>query len=143
MTALIESVLTTHQPTRRMPTRIVIGTSMFQIAFITAAATIMHAVFNNTVDVVLALVLLSGGVIGAEFGAQTSQRLGAEQLRLLLGLLVLFVSLRLAFDLVVAPREPYSLLRLTSLPAIRSAETPAGAWPWYANLALRSPRATA
>lgn len=106
----------------RMPTRIVIGTSMFQIAFITAAATIMHAAYNQTVDVVLALVLLTGGVVGAEFGAQTSQRLGAEQLRLLLGLLVLFVSLRLAVDLILPPRDPYTLRRLVEAPLARHAD---------------------
>lgn len=93
----------------RMPTRIVIGTSMFQIACVTAAATIMHAYLNQTVDAVLALVLLSGGVIGAEFGARVGQKIGAEQLRLLLGLLVLLVALRLAVDLLVAPQDAYSL----------------------------------
>jgi uncharacterized membrane protein YfcA len=93
----------------RMPTRIVIGTSVFQIAFVTALATMLHATLNQTVDVVLALILLSGGVIGAEFGARTGQKLGAEQLRLLLGLIVLGVSLRLAFDLLIPPREVFSL----------------------------------
>ncbi len=93
----------------RMPTRIVIGTSMFQIACVTAAATIMHATLNHTVDAVLALVLLSGGVIGAEFGGRASQKLAAEQLRLLLGVLVLLVALRLAFDLLIAPQDAYSL----------------------------------
>jgi uncharacterized protein len=93
----------------RMPTRMVIGTSMFQIACVTAATTIMHAYLNHTVDAVLALVLLSGGVIGAEFGARTGQKLAAEQLRLLLGVLVLLVALRLAFDLLIAPNDTYSL----------------------------------
>ena len=93
----------------RMPTRIVIGTSIFQIAFLTALTTLLHATLNQTVDVVLAMLLLSGGVIGAEFGARTGQKLGAEQLRLLLGIIVLVVALRLGFDLLIAPREVYSL----------------------------------
>ena len=93
----------------RMPTRIVIGTSMVQIACVTAATTIMHAYLNHTVNAVLALVLLCGGVIGAEFGTRVGQKIGAEQLRLLLGLLVLLVALRLAVDLLIAPQDIYSL----------------------------------
>ena len=93
----------------RMPTRTVIGTSMFQIAFVTAITTVMHAILNQTVDSLLALILLSGGVVGAEFGARSGQRLGAEQLRLLLGLIVLFVALRLGFDLLIPPKEAFSL----------------------------------
>ena len=93
----------------RMPTRIVIGTSMLQIAFVTAVTTLMHAMLNQTVDALLALLLMTGGVIGAEFGARTGQRLGAEQLRLLLGLIVLFVGLRLGLDLLIAPKDVFSL----------------------------------
>jgi uncharacterized protein len=93
----------------RMPTRTVIGTSMLQIAVVTALTTLMHATFNQTVDALLALLLLTGGVVGAEFGGRTGQRMGAEQLRLLLGLIVLLVGLRLAFDLIVTPKDGFSL----------------------------------
>jgi uncharacterized membrane protein YfcA len=74
-----------------------------------AWATIMHATTNHLVDAVLALILMTGGVIGAQFGARAGQRIRAEQLRLLLGILVLMVGLRFAFDLVVKPHELFSL----------------------------------
>lgn len=93
----------------RMPTNVVIGTSTFQIIFITAIVTIMHAVTNQTVDVVLAALLMVGGVIGGQFGAQAGQRLRGEQLRALLALLVLAVCARLLLDLLVAPPDLYTL----------------------------------
>lgn len=93
----------------RMPTKLVIGTSVFQIAFVTAIATILHATQNKTVDVMLAMLLMSGGVIGAEFGARTGQKLAGEQLRALLAILVLAVSARLAYELMVPPRELFSV----------------------------------
>lgn len=93
----------------RMPTAVVVGTSLFQIVFVAAFGTIMHAVQNNTVDVVLALLLIMGGVIGAQFGSAAGQRLRGEQLRVLLALLVLSVAVRLAYDLVETPAHVYTL----------------------------------
>ncbi len=92
-----------------MPTNVVIGTSLFQIVFITALVTVLHAVDNQTVDIVLALLLLGGGVIGAQFGARAGQYLKGEQLRALLALMVIAVCLRLLFDLLVEPGELFSL----------------------------------
>ena len=93
----------------RMPTSVVIGTSLFQIVFVTAATTILHAHQNQTVDIVLAVVLMVGGVIGAQFGAVAGEKLRGEQLRFLLALLVLLVGLRMAWSLVATPGEIYSL----------------------------------
>ncbi|GIL02429.1 MAG: UPF0721 transmembrane protein [Alphaproteobacteria bacterium] len=92
-----------------VPTNVVIGTSLYQIIFVTAFTTVLHAGTNQTVDIILALILMVGGVIGAQFGAAAGQRLRGDQLRALLGLLVLSVCLRLAFDLVVTPPELYSI----------------------------------
>ncbi len=92
-----------------MPTRVVIGTSLFQITFVTALATLMHAVANRSVDVLLALVLILGGVVGAQLGTRLGTRLQPEQLRLLLALLVLAVAGKLMVDLVVEPAELYSI----------------------------------
>jgi hypothetical protein len=93
----------------RVPTTIVIGTSLVQIVVTMAVATVLHAVTNESVDSVLALMLMVGGVIGAQFGAQMGQRLRGEQLRALLAILVLCVGMRFAFDLVIEPDEPYTL----------------------------------
>ena len=93
----------------RMPTNVVVGTSLFQIIFVTAAVTILHSATNQTVDVLLALILMIGGVIGAQFGARAGQHLKGEQLRALLALMVLGVSLRLLFDLVIQPDELFSV----------------------------------
>lgn len=93
----------------RMPTNVVVGTSLFQIIFVTAAVTILHSATNQTVDVLLALILMIGGVIGAQFGARAGQHLKGEQLRALLALMVLGVSLRLLFDLVIQPEELFSV----------------------------------
>jgi uncharacterized membrane protein YfcA len=92
-----------------MPTKVVIGTSLFQIIFVTAFTTVMHAVTSQTVDMMLALVLILGGVVGAQIGSRVGMRLKAEQLRILLSLLVLTVSVRIAFDLLVTPDELYSV----------------------------------
>lgn len=92
-----------------MATTVVIGTSMFQILFVAAATTVMHAVTNQTVDAVLALFLLVGGVFGAQVGVRLAPRLRAEQLRVLLALLVLTVCLKLGIDLVRPPAEPFSI----------------------------------
>ncbi len=90
-----------------MPTNVVIGTSLFQIIFVTAITTVLHATANQTVDVVLALLLLIGGVIGAQLGARASIRLKAEQLRMALALIVMAVCIKLAIDLVRAPAIPF------------------------------------
>ncbi|MCH8214221.1 MAG: sulfite exporter TauE/SafE family protein [Proteobacteria bacterium] len=92
-----------------MPTVVVVGTSLFQIIFVTANVTILQAVSNQTVDVVLALILLTGGVIGAQIGARASGRLQGEQLRGLLGLMVVGVCAKLTYDLVVTPPDLFFL----------------------------------
>ncbi|NUB45066.1 sulfite exporter TauE/SafE family protein [Fertoebacter nigrum] len=92
-----------------MPTKVVIGTSLFQIIFVTAFTTLMHAVTSQTVDMVLALLLILGGVIGAQMGARVGVRLKAEQLRILLALLVLAVCGKIALDLLLRPSELYSV----------------------------------
>jgi uncharacterized membrane protein YfcA len=93
-----------------VPTKVVIGTSLFQIIFVTAFTTVMHAVTSQTVDMMLALILIFGGVIGAQIGARVGLRLKAEQLRILLSLLVLSVALRIAADLLIRPGELYSVM---------------------------------
>jgi uncharacterized membrane protein YfcA len=93
----------------RVPTGVVIGTSMVLTLVTMAYATVMHAATNHLVDAVLALLLMIGGVIGAQFGARAGQRFSSEQLRLFLGVLVLAVGLRFAFDLVVQPTELYTI----------------------------------
>ncbi len=93
----------------RVPTSVVIGTSMVLTLATMSFATLLHAATNHLVDSVLALILMVGGVIGAQFGARAGQRFRAEQLRLLLGMLVLAVGLRFAVDLVVQPSELYSV----------------------------------
>lgn len=93
----------------KVPTNVVIGTSLFQIMFVTAFTAIMQAATNFTVDVMLAFALMVGGAIGAQFGAQAGQKLRGEQLRALLALLVLAVGVRFFLDLVVEPEVLYSL----------------------------------
>jgi uncharacterized protein len=93
----------------RMPTRIVIGTSTFQIVCITAFTTILQAVENHSVDIFLSVPLIAGGVIGAQFGVGYGERLKAEQLRALLALLVIAVAVRMAIGLVVPPRDLFGL----------------------------------
>ena len=89
----------------RVPTVTVIGTSMVLTLVTMASATVMHAATNHLVDAVLALILMVGGVIGAQFGARAGQQMRGERLRLLLGLLVLAVGCRFAFDLVATPDD--------------------------------------
>ena len=93
----------------RVPTGVVVGTSMVLTLVTMASATVMHAVSNQLVDAVLALILMVGGVIGAQFGARAGQRIRGERLRLLLGLLVLAVGLRFAFDLVIRPNDIFTV----------------------------------
>ena len=92
-----------------MPTKVVVGTSLFQIIFVAAFTTMLHATTNYTVDIVLAVLLLIGGVIGAQFGTSLGTKLKAEQLRILLALLVLVVCGKLALELLLQPAELYSV----------------------------------
>ena len=93
----------------RVPTGVVIGTSMVLTLVTMAYATVIHAATNHLVDALLALMLMIGGVIGAQFGARAGARFSGEQLRLLLGVLVLSVGLRFAYDLVVPPTELFTI----------------------------------
>lgn len=92
-----------------MPTSAVPGTSLFQIIFVTAATTLLHAVATQTVDVMLALLLLIGGVVGAQFGGRIGGRLRGEQMRFALAVIVLLVCLKLFADLIITPDDLYSL----------------------------------
>ena len=92
-----------------MPTKVVVGTSLFQIIFVTAYTTLSHATQNYTVDAVLAVILLTGGVIGAQIGTRIGVKLKAEQLRILLAVLVLAMCGKLALDLLLMPSELYSI----------------------------------
>ncbi|WP_424629118.1 sulfite exporter TauE/SafE family protein [Bradyrhizobium sp. SYSU BS000235] len=98
----------------RVPTSTVIGTSMTLTLATMIFATILHATTNHLVDAVLALVLMVGGVIGAQFGARAGQRIRGEHLRLLLGLLILSVGIRFAVELVIKPAELFSIRDLGS-----------------------------
>ena len=93
----------------RVPTRVAIGTSIFQVVFLAAYATLLHATQNFSVDLLLALPLMVGGVFGAQYGTRIGRRLNAEQLRILLALLVLAVCARMAVDLTVRPDELFVL----------------------------------
>ena len=121
----------------RVPTATVIGTSMVLTLVTMASATVMHAATNHLVDAVLALILMVGGVIGAQFGARTGQKMRGERLRLLLGLLVFAVGLRFAYrtggaagrSLLAALREERMMRRLAlifALPLLRSPAADAG-----------------
>ncbi|MEO9684656.1 MAG: sulfite exporter TauE/SafE family protein [Tateyamaria sp.] len=92
-----------------MPTKVVVGTSLFQIIFVTAFTTMLHATTNFTVDIVLAVLLLIGGVVGAQIGTRIGVKMKAEQLRILLAVMVLAVCGKLAFDLLVTPSELYNV----------------------------------
>jgi uncharacterized membrane protein YfcA len=93
----------------RVPTITVIGTSNVLTMATMVVATILHATTSHLVDGVLALVLMIGGVTGAQFGARAAQQVSAEWLRLLLGLLVLAVGIRFAFEVLTRPDTPYSI----------------------------------
>lgn len=92
-----------------MSASVVVGTSLFQIVFVTAAATLLHATTNHAVDIVLATLLLTGGVVGSRFGARAAGKLPPERLRLFLALLVLAVAVRLAISLTWTPGELFSI----------------------------------
>jgi len=92
-----------------MPTAVVIGTSLFQIIFVAANAAFLQAYLNQTVDIVLALLLLAGAVIGAQLGTRVGSKLPGEQLRGLLAAMVLLVCAKLMFDLVVTPDDVFTI----------------------------------
>ena len=92
-----------------MPTIMVVGTSLFQIIFVTANATILQASVNHSVDIVLAMLLIVGGVLGAPLGARLGSRLPGEKIRILLALMVLGVSVWLLIGLFLSPEDVYSM----------------------------------
>ncbi|MDF1778493.1 MAG: sulfite exporter TauE/SafE family protein [Rhizobiaceae bacterium] len=94
----------------RIPTNVVIGTSLFQIIFVTAFTTIVQATTNQSVDIFLGGMLMVAGVVGAQYGVRVGQKLRGDQLRALLALLVLAVGVRLALDLALTPDELYSVI---------------------------------
>lgn len=96
----------------RMPTNVVVGTSLFQIVFLTAATTVLQASVNFNVDVILAVILMIGGVVGAQFGAAAGERLKGEELRFLLATFILFVCARFAWQLIARPTELYSITEM-------------------------------
>lgn len=93
-----------------MPSSVVIGTSLYQIIFITANVTLLQAVTTQTVDLVLALLLLSGSVVGAQAGTRLALKLPAEYLRALLAVIVLIVAMRLAYGMFIPPENPFSVV---------------------------------
>ena len=100
----------------RVPTNLVIGTSLIQIVATMSVATVLHAITNFSVDIVLAIILMVGGVIGAQFGARVGQNIRGDHLRAMLGLLVLAVAVRFLFGLVTPPAEPFSLTTISGSP---------------------------
>ena len=92
-----------------MPTILAVGTSLFQIIFVTSIATFLHAIANQTVDVTLALILLLGAVFGAQLGSLLGAELRGEQLRALLGAVVVSVAAKMGFDLVATPDDLFSV----------------------------------
>jgi uncharacterized membrane protein YfcA len=94
----------------RMPASMVVGTSLLQIIITTALTGVLQAGRNQTVDIVLATLLLVGGVVGAQLGARASSRFRAEELRAVLALIVLLVGLRMGLGLFLRPEEPFVML---------------------------------
>jgi uncharacterized membrane protein YfcA len=99
----------------RMPTVVVIGTSLFQIIFVAAITTILQSVENRTVDVMLAFVLTIGSVVGAQFGGRLGARLPGEQLRFLMALLILIVAVGLCYELVATPEDLFAIVTMPGL----------------------------
>jgi uncharacterized membrane protein YfcA len=94
----------------RVPTTVSVATSLFLTLITMLVATVLHAVENRTVDVMLAFILMTGGVLGAQFGVRAGQAVRAEHLRLLLAILVMGVGVRVGNDLVTTPADPYSVI---------------------------------
>jgi uncharacterized membrane protein YfcA len=93
----------------KIPTRIVVGTSLFQLLFTTAAVSVMQAGVNRSVDPVLAFILICGSVLGTALGARLGARLPAERLRLILALVMVAVAVKLVLTLVLAPGNAYDM----------------------------------
>ena len=93
-----------------MPTGVVVGTSLFQVMIVSANVTFLQAVTNQTVDLPLALLLLVGGTTGAQFGSRLGGKLRTEQLRLLLAVVILFMSGKVFLDLTVPPVDEYTVI---------------------------------
>ena len=93
-----------------MPTIMAVGTSLFQTVLVAVNVTVQQAVFNHTVDIVLAITLFSGSVFGAQIGAEVSQKLPAEKIRSLFAVIVLAVMLKMLLDIVIAPENVISIL---------------------------------
>jgi uncharacterized membrane protein YfcA len=93
----------------RLPTHVVIGTSLFQVLIVASLVVIMQSAATQTVDLVLAALLMAGGVIGAQFGARVGAGLKNEHIRGLLGVLLLVASVKFLWDVVIPPDEPYVL----------------------------------
>jgi uncharacterized protein len=94
----------------KVPTNVVIGTSLFQITFVAIFTTVIQATTNQTVDIVLGLLLMIGGVIGAQYGVKVGQRVQGEELRAMLAALIIAVALRLAFNLFVTPDSIFTVV---------------------------------
>jgi uncharacterized membrane protein YfcA len=94
----------------RMPAGMVVGTSLLQIIVTSSLTGVLQAGRNQSVDIVLALLLIAGGIVGAQYGARASSRFRAEELRAILALIVLVVGLRMGLGLFFAPEEPFVLL---------------------------------
>ena len=95
-----------------MSANVVVGTSLFEILFVTMASTMMHALLTKEVDIVLALLLLVGSVTGAQLGARFAQKARPVYLRLALAALVLVIALRMAYGLTVRPDEIFTVVPL-------------------------------
>ncbi len=93
----------------RMPTTVVIGTSLLQVLFISILTTFLHAAVNQTVDVLLALILMLGGVVGVQWGARVGARLRSDQLRFLIAVLIVGMAARLAYELVSTPDDLFTI----------------------------------
>ncbi|MDB5522925.1 MAG: sulfite exporter TauE/SafE family protein [Rhizobium sp.] len=99
----------------RIPANVVVGTSLFQIIFVSTYSTIVQAITNHSVDIVLAFILMLSGVVAAQYGVRVGQRLKAEQLRALLAIMILAVGMRLAIDLFLPPADLYSIAHAGAL----------------------------
>jgi uncharacterized protein len=94
----------------RMPTNVVVGTSLFQVLIVASLVVVMQSAATQTVDLALAAMLMLGGVVGAQLGARLGAGLKAEHLRALLGLILVVAAAKFLWDLVVTPSEQYILL---------------------------------
>ena len=92
---------------------VVVGTSLFMVIFVTANVTFLQSWQYQTVDIVLTLIMLVGGVVGAQLGARTAPRIPADKLRVMLALMVLAVGAKMLWDLTIAPEDPYFIDAMT------------------------------